>query len=139
MAASSLILSGLPKVWIIDLDGVVFRHNGYLDGDDEVLDGAAQFWGQVAPDDVVVVMTGRSESERSRTLSLLAALGLRADYALFGLPKGERVLINDRKPSGLLTAYAMNLPRDQGLGDVRIDIDETLLWPSGCHSATLWG
>ena len=127
MTAPWLNLSALPKAWIIDLDGVVFRHNGYLDGDDEVLDGAAQFWAQVAPDNVVVVMTGRSEDERSRTLSLLAAHGLRVDYALFGLPTGERVLINDTKPSGLLTAYAVNLPRDQGLGDIRVSVDETLL------------
>ena len=126
MTTSSLNLSPLPKVWIVDLDGVVFRHNGYLDGDDEVLDGAARFWEQIAPDDIVVVMTGRAESERSRTLGLLADVGLRVDHALFGLPKGERVVINDDKPSGLPTAYAVNLPRDRGLGDVRINIDETL-------------
>lgn len=126
MTVSSLNLSPLPKVWIVDLDGVVFRHNGYLDGDDDVLDGAARFWEQIAPDDVVVVMTGRAESERPRTLRLLADLGLRVDHALFGLPTGERVVINDDKPSGLPTAYAVNLPRDRGLGDVRINIDQTL-------------
>ena len=123
---TELTLSGLPKVWIVDLDGVVFRHNGYLKGDDEVLDGAARFWAQIAADDVVVVMTGRSESERPRTLALLADLGLRVDHAMFGLPKGERVVINDNKPSGLPTAHAVNLLRDKGLADVRIIIDESL-------------
>lgn len=126
MTAIELTLSGLPKVWIVDLDGVVLRHNAYLDGDDEVLDGAARFWEQITSDDAVVVMTGRSESERSRTLGLLADLGLRVDHAMFGLPRGERVLINDNKPSGLPTAHAVNLPRDKGLRDVRIDIDQTL-------------
>jgi hypothetical protein len=126
MTAFALTLSGLPKIWIVDLDGVVFRHNAYLDGDDEVLDGAARFWEQIASDDVVVVMTGRAESERPRTLGLLADLGLRVDHAMFGMPKGERVVINDNKPSGLLTAHAVNLPRDKGLGELRINIDETL-------------
>lgn len=126
MTSFELTLSGLPKVWIIDLDGVVFRHNAYLEGDDELLDGAARFWEQVASDDVVVVMTGRSESERPRTLALLADLGLRVDHAMFGMPRGERVLINDNKPSGLLTAHAVNLVRDKGLGAVRIHIDQAL-------------
>ncbi|HEX8080488.1 MAG TPA: hypothetical protein VF557_09800 [Jatrophihabitans sp.] len=126
MTAFELTLSRLPKIWIIDLDGVVFRHNAYLEGDDDVLDGAARFWEQIAPEDVVVVMTGRSESERPRTLGLLADLGLRVDHAMFGMPRGERVVINDNKPSGLLTAHAVNLLRDKGLGDVRITIDETL-------------
>ena len=112
MTAPELILSRLPKIWIVDLDAVVFRHNAYLDGDDEVLDGAAWFWEQIASDDVVVVMTGRSESERSRTRGLLSGLGLCVDHVMFGLPKGERVVINDSKPSGLLTAHALNLPRD---------------------------
>ncbi|MEU7614674.1 hypothetical protein AB0M91_05720 [Micromonospora rifamycinica] len=126
MTGPRLTLSELPKVWIVDLDGVVFRHNAYLGGDDEILDGAAGFWAQIAPDDVVVVMTGRPESERARTLDLLARLGLRVDRAMFGLPLGERVVVNDAKPSGLPTAYAVNLPRDRGLGGLRIDIDPAL-------------
>jgi hypothetical protein len=121
-----LTLSELPKVWIVDLDGVVFRHNAYLGGEDEVLDGAVGFWAQIAPDDVVVVMTGRPESERVRTLDLLARLGLRVDRAMFGLPLGERVVVNDAKPSGLPTAHAVNLPRDRGLGGLRVDIDPAL-------------
>ena len=126
MTAFALTLSALPKVWIVDLDGVVFRHNAYLDGDDAILDGAVEFWEQSEPDDVVVVMTGRSESERPRTLGLLAELGLRVDHAMFGRPKGERVVINDTKPSGLPTAFSVNLARDTGLRDVRIDRDDTL-------------
>ncbi|MEU1887246.1 hypothetical protein [Micromonospora sp. WMMD987] len=126
MTVPRLTLSELPKVWIVDLDGVVFRHNAYLGGEDEVLDGAVGFWAQIAPDDVVVVMTGRPESERVRTLDLLARLGLRVDRAMFGLPLGERVVVNDAKPSGLPTAHAVNLPRDRGLGGLRVDIDPAL-------------
>jgi hypothetical protein len=45
---------------------------------------------------------------------------------MFGRPKGERVVINDTKPSGLPTAFSVNLARDTGLRDVRIDRDDTL-------------
>jgi len=34
---------------------------------------------------------------------------------IFGLPQGERILINDMKPSGLITAYAINKNRDEAL------------------------
>lgn len=126
MTRRTLTVSALPTVWIIDLDGVVFRHNAYLAGNDEVLGGAAQFWAQIMPADVVVVMTARAETERLRTLSLLADLGLRVDHAIFGLPAGERVVINDTKPSGLHAARAVNLPRDEGLAELLVHVDETL-------------
>lgn len=28
----ALTLSALPKTWLIDLDGVIFRHNSHLEG-----------------------------------------------------------------------------------------------------------
>ena len=34
---------------------------------------------------------------------------------LTGMPTGERILINDIKPSGLRTALAINVKRDEGL------------------------
>jgi hypothetical protein len=45
---------------------------------------------------------------------------------LFGLPGGERVFINDRKPSGLPTAFAVSVVRDSGLEGVEIHVDESL-------------
>lgn len=126
MASQVLVLSALPKVWILDLDGVVLRHNAYLDGDDELLAGITAFWAQIGSNDVVVVMTSRHVDERARTLGFLAGHGLRVDHSLFGLPTGERVLINDDKPSGLRTAHAVDLTRNEGLLDLKIDIDQRL-------------
>jgi hypothetical protein len=60
------------------------------------------------------------------TLAFLAMHGLRHDYVLFGLPTGERILINDEKPSGLMTAIALNVSRDEGLGDVLVRIDPAI-------------
>jgi len=126
MKEARLRLTALPKTWVIDLDGVVLRHNAYLYGREEVLPGVWEFWDQVRPQDVVVVMTARMESERESTLRTLRLHGLRVDYALFGMPVGERVIINDIKPSGLVTAIAVNVPRDAGLGSLRVQIDEAL-------------
>ena len=41
------------------------------------------------------------------------------------IPFGERILLNDMKDSGLKTAYAINLKRDEGL-DFSVEVDENL-------------
>ena len=50
---------------------------------------------------------------------------LRYDYILTGMPFGERILVNDRKPSGLNTAYAINKDRDKEL-NIEFKINEDL-------------
>lgn len=119
--SAPLTLSSLGRTWMIDIDGVILTHNGYLGDGDRLLPGALGFWEQVRPEDRVIIMTARDESVRDDTLAFLRKHGLRVDHAIFGLPHGERIVINDRKPSGLDTAYAVNLNRNQGLGSVRIE------------------
>ncbi len=118
-----LTLSRLPKTWFIDIDGVTVVHNGYRDGGDTILPGVDRLWGQIAPDDVVVLTSARDETRAEETLAFFTRNGLRFDHALFGLPTGERILINDRKQSGLATAFAVNLDRDAGPASVRIERD----------------
>jgi hypothetical protein len=120
----SLSLSILGHTWLIDLDGTVFKHNGHLQGADELLPGVREFWAALPAGDTVVVMSAREERYRTTTLASLAAAGLRYDHALFDLPHGERIVINDTKPRGLQTALAVNLSRDAGLGG---------LLPLSCH------
>ena len=45
---------------------------------------------------------------------------VRYDMILFNMPMGERIVVNDRKPSGLETAVAVNLDRDV-FGMPRVD------------------
>ncbi|MEE1736694.1 hypothetical protein [Streptomyces sp. BE147] len=123
---TTLRLSALPKLFMIDLDGVVLRHNGHLVDNDALLPGAERFWQHIRPQDVVVVLTSRPESWREQSLSLLAANNLRVDSAIFGLPPGERVVINDRKPSGMSTAFGVNIDRDDGLAGIDVVIDNSL-------------
>jgi len=108
-----LVLSSLPKVWILDLDGTLVKHNGYLNGQDELLEGVKEFFGKIAKDDFVIILTSRSEEYREITERFLKENGVKYNLIVFGLGHGERILINDMKPSGLLTAYAVNKERDK--------------------------
>ena len=108
-----MVLSTLPKTWIFDLDGTLLKHNGYkLDGKDTVLSGAKEFLDGLPKEDRVVILTSRTEEYREETMRFLEEKGIRCDNILFGMPMGERILVNDRKPSGLDMAVAVNFDRD---------------------------
>jgi len=104
----------------------VLEHNGHLKDGDRLLPGVVEFWANIPIHDAIILLSARDESYREHTLAFIATEGLRFDGALFGLPTGERVLINDRKNSGLPTAFAVNVPRDVGLGVIQVTIDGSL-------------
>lgn len=111
---ADLILSTLPKTWIFDLDGTLLKHNGYkIDGKDTVLDGVKAYLDGLPKEDKVILLTSRSEGYREMTLEFLREQQIRFDQILFEMPVGERIMVNDRKPSGLDMAVAVNLERDQ--------------------------
>jgi len=119
-------VSTLGKTWIFDLDGTVVRHNGYrLDGEDTLLEGAGEFLRKIPAEDMVIFLTSRTREEAPETEDFLRRNGLRYDAILYGAPYGERILINDRKPSGLTTAIAVNTERDV-FPDVVFQKDESL-------------
>ena len=65
-------------------------------------------------------------NEAEQTAAALRAFGLRYDRILYDLPKGERVLVNDRKPGGLVTAHSVNLERDAGLQSVDVHLSNEI-------------
>jgi hypothetical protein len=106
-------MSTLPKTWILDLDGTVLKHNGYkIDGEDSLLPGAKEYIDALPDEDRVVILTSRTDEYRQSTLRFLEDNGIRYDEIIFNMPMGERIVINDRKPSGIDMAYAVNLDRD---------------------------
>lgn len=106
-------LSPLGHTWVLDLDGTVLKHNGYkTDGEDSFLPGAEAFLRSLPEKDMVVFLTSREEGYREQTLRFLDAHGIRYAAVVFGVPYGERILVNDRKPSGLVTALAADVERD---------------------------
>ena len=109
-----LILSTLPKTWIFDLDGTVLKHNGYkLNGKDTILAGAVEFLRDLPAEDKIVIFTSRTDEYRQMTLSFLEESGIRFDEILFNMPMGERIGVNDRKPSGINMSVAVNMDRDK--------------------------
>lgn len=110
---NKLILSTLPKTWVFDLDGTILKHNGYkLDGEDTLLKGVKEYLNNLPKEDRIVLFTSRTEAVREKTIQFLCRHSIRFDQILFGLPMGERIMVNDRKPSGLDMAVAVNLNRN---------------------------
>ncbi len=108
-----IIMSTLPKTWIFDLDGTLLKHNGYkLDGKDSILPGVKEYLASIPQDDRLIILTSRTEEYRDSTIRFLEDEGIRYDEILFNMPFGERIVVNDRKPSGLETAVAFNIDRD---------------------------
>lgn len=103
----------LDHTWFIDLDGTVLKHNGYLTGKEQLLPGVKELWASIPENDFIIITTGRDEIYKESSLKVLKDNGLRFDYAIFGLPLGERIVVNDVKPN-LKTAIAWNVERDKG-------------------------
>lgn len=109
-----MTLSKLAKTWIFDLDGTIVKHNGYiLDGQDTLLEGVPEYLSSIPDTDRIIILTSRIEQYKEQTLRFLEEKNIRYDTILFDMPFGERILINDRKPSGLDMAVAVNLDRDK--------------------------
>ncbi|RRJ62284.1 hypothetical protein EHV15_04470 [Paenibacillus oralis] len=122
----TVYLSPLGKTWIFDLDGTLVKHNGYkMDGKDSLLPGVAQFFKQISDNDFVLIITARAAEWKDNTVAFLIENGIRFNHIIFDAPHGERILINDRKNSGLSTAYAINTKRDEFLTTAFI-IDDKL-------------
>ena len=110
----SLILSTLPKTWIFDIDGTIAKHNGYkIDGHDTLLDGAKEYLGSIPEDDKIIILTSRTDEFMQMTLEFLKENEIRYDDIIFNVPMGERIVVNDRKPSGIDMAIAINLDRNK--------------------------
>lgn len=107
-------LEHLGITWLIDLDGTVTVHNAHLHDGDSLLPGVKDLWSRIGSEDYVIILTARDDRYRATTLQFLNDHGLRNDLLVMGLPKGARILVNDRKPDGVPTAFSINLERDQG-------------------------
>ena len=110
----ALTLSTLSKTWILDLDGTILKHNGYkIDGKDTLLKGAKEYLDTIPEEDYILILTSRTEEYRKKTIEFLADNNIRYNEILFNIPMGERIIVNDRKPSGIDMAVAINTDRDR--------------------------
>ena len=109
----NITLSPLGHTWLLDLDGTIVKHNGYKEGGDVLLLGAKEFIESLPEGDMVIIVTARKEEYREKTEKFLRENGVRYDHIIFGAPYGERIVINDKKPSGLPVSVAVNTERDE--------------------------
>ena len=113
MDSKELVLSPLGHTWIFDIDGTICKHNGYkIDGHDTILPGVKEFFNKIPSDDMIVFLTSRTDEYRQLTIDFLKESGLRYNHIVFNAPYGERILVNDDKPSGLHCSVSVNIKRN---------------------------
>lgn len=121
-----LTLSTLGHTWLLDLDGTIVKHNGYkIDGQDSLLDGAKEFIESIPEGDKIIFLTSRKVEYKEQTEEFLKENSIRYDEILFDLPYGERILLNDKKESGMITGIAVNKERNSELFpkmDLNVDL-----------------
>jgi 23S rRNA G2445 N2-methylase RlmL len=122
-----ITLSPLGHTWILDLDGTIVKHNGYkLDDRDTLLLGALEFMNNIPDEDMVVFITSRSCDCKEITEDFLKQNHIRFDHIIYNAPYGERILVNDCKPSGLEMALSLAVERDVGVKNLAFEIDRSL-------------
>lgn len=118
-----------PRTFLIDIDGVIIEQsNKWDDGripdehDFKELPSSRRTINRWKADgNKIVLTTARPEPYRFRTEHQLQRIGIMYDVLIMGLPNGQRILINDKKPQeDIDTAIAINLDRDVGLGGIEI-------------------
>jgi hypothetical protein len=122
----NLILSPLNHTWFLDLDGTLVVHNGYkIYGYDILLEGAREFLNRIPADDMIIIITSRTDEYKEITEAFLSDEKIRYDTVIYSAPFGERIVVNDRKPSGLSTALAVNINRDERM-KIEFEIKENI-------------
>lgn len=106
--------SNLAHTWFVDLDGTILKHNGHKNPPEELLPGVHDLWNEIPPDDCIILVSARDIQYKDSTLEFINLCGLRYNHAIFNVPMGERIVVNDTKPNGLGTALAWNVLRDSG-------------------------
>ena len=122
----TLTMSSLSKTWILDFDGTLVVHNGYKVGKDEWLPGAKEFLQSIPESDYILILTAREKEAREQTEQFLEEHEIRYNDIIFEMPMGERILLNDNKPSGLVMSHAVECTRNEGLNGLNVIIDHSL-------------
>lgn len=102
-----------PKTWVLDIDGVIFTHNGHLRGPDKLLKNFGNFFKKINSDDYIILLTSRKKKFKKITESALKKYKIRYNRIVFNIPMGERILINDKKADGTPTVFSLNTTRNE--------------------------
>lgn len=109
----------------LDIDGTILRHKDTLQNmlmsEPELLDGTLDklyHWHNQGY--TIILTTARPEGSRYKTEKQLNELGIVYSGLIMNLSSGPRIVINDTKPDGTITAIAKPLVRDTGIKDIEL-------------------
>lgn len=115
-----------PKTLFVDIDGTLLFHHG--DGIKQalleplLLPGVYEKFNEWDRKGYMIILTtGRRESERRATEKQLHSVGIVYDHLIMGIGGGKRIIINDTKPhSDDDTAGFVCVKRNEGI--INVDI-----------------
>ena len=114
------------KTLFIDIDGTLIKHTGNLTNEilmepeilPNVIEKLNEWDGRGFK---IILTTGRKESMRKITEEQLSKVGIFYDQLVMGITRGERIIINDKKPGNdMVTVRAIEVNRNKGLGSVEL-------------------
>tara|TARA_R110002020_G_scaffold55309_1_gene153540 strand:+ start:22883 stop:23242 length:360 start_codon:yes stop_codon:yes gene_type:complete len=113
------------KTFFIDIDGTLLKHKGDFSDistdEPKILPYVREKMNEWCSKEYnIIIVTARRESVRSVTEHQLQSLGIPYDQLIMGIGKGERIIINDKRPNGDITASAINIDRDMGFTEINI-------------------
>lgn len=110
------------KTIFCDIDGCLIEHQNHYSSPPKLLKGTLEKlkeWDRRGCK--LILTTGRRESSRKITEKFLSKNDITYDHLIMGIGPHTRVLINDTRPdSPDETALAINLPRNKGIGQIRL-------------------
>ena len=114
----------MKKTIFLDIDGCILEHHGDLSS--QLLKEPVLLpytlprineWEEAGHK--IILVTGRKESMRKKTEIQLTSLGIFYDQLIMGCNRGERIIINDKKPnSDIRVARAIELERNEGIKNI---------------------
>jgi len=120
------MINEFKKTLFIDIDGCLLKHLGNLSneilGEPEILPGVLEKLNEWDGRGFKIILTtGRKESMRKITEKQLSKVGIFYDQLVMGITRGERIIINDKKPGNdMVTVSAIEIKRNEGLVNINI-------------------
>lgn len=115
------------NTYFLDIDGTLLHHGndlyGMMMGEPRPIQGTQETLLKWRADGhYIVITTARPEGLRSLTERQLHSVGIFYDQLVMGLTSGPRVLVNDTKPDGTITAIAHSIERDSGIANIKDEV-----------------
>ena len=126
-------MNNLPPTVFVDIDGTLVKFEESIPGlvrkckfytnhMADVLPGSSEKLSEWHQKGIrIILVTGRPESMRELTIKQLTCVGMIWDQLIMGCGSGVRYLINDIPDVKTPKAWAININRNEGIGNLDLD------------------